>query len=175
MSTSLNQEREPEGSGFRLTGRHVLLILVGVFGFIFAVNGVMIWKAVESFPGVVTRSPYAESQRFNKTIAEAQEQAARGWQVDAQAARSPDGRVVVRLEARDAKGVPLSGVAFKATLLHPANRSLDHAVPLPAVPGAAGVFEGAAMGVGEGKWGLEVEGLTDKGRVFLSENALFLR
>jgi nitrogen fixation protein FixH len=175
MSTSLNEEREPEGSGFRLTGRHVLLIFVGVFGFIFAVNGWMVWKAVDSFPGVVTRSPYSESQRFNKTIAEAREQAARGWRVDARADRTPDGRVVVRLEAHDAGGAPLSGVAFKATLQHPANRSLDHAVPLPAVPGAAGVFEGIATGVGEGKWGLEVEGLTDAGRVFLSENSLFLR
>jgi nitrogen fixation protein FixH len=175
MQMSLNQEREPEDSGFRLTGRHVLFIFVAVFGFIFVVNGVMVWKAVGSFPGVVTASPYNDSQRFNRSIAAAEEQAARGWKVDAHADRSPDGRVVIRIEAHDAKGAPVTGVAFKATLAHPANRHLDHVVPLPPVTGATGTFEGAVTGVGEGKWGLEVEGETEKGRVFLSENSLFLR
>ena len=175
MPTSLNEKREPEAGGFRLTGRHVLFILLGVFAFIFAVNGVMIWKAVESFPGLVTTSSYRDSQRYNRSIAAAQEQAARGWKVDARADRSPDGRVVIRLEARDAAGAPISGVAFKASLLHPANRAHDHVVPLVAVAGASGVFEGSATGVGEGKWGLEVEGENDQGRIFLSENSLYLR
>ena len=175
MPTSLNQPRQPEESGFRLTGRHVLFILVGVFAFIFAVNGVMIWKAVESFPGVVTQSSYRDSQRFNRSIAEAQAQASRGWRVDARADRSADGRVVIHLEAHDAAGLPISGVSFKAMLQHPANRAHDHAVPLLAVPGANGVFEGVATGVSEGKWGLEVEGENAAGRVFLSENSLFLR
>ena len=175
MPTSLNEQRNPEESGFRLTGRHVLLILVGVFAFIFAVNGVMIWKAMDSFPGVVTQSSYRDSQRFNRSIAEAQAQASRGWRVDARADRSADGRVVVRLEARDATGAPISGVSFKAMLLHPANRAHDHVVPLQAVAGADGVFEGIATGVSEGKWGLEVEGENAAGRVFLSENSLFLK
>lgn len=175
MPTSLNDKPRTEAGGFRLTGRHVLFILIGVFAFIFAVNGVMVWKAVESFPGVVTQSSYRDSQRFNRSIAEAQVQASRGWRVDASAVRSPDGRVVVRLEARDAAGAPVSGVSFKATLQHPANRAHDHVVPLPALPGAAGIFEGVATGVTEGKWGLEVEGEGAEGRVFLSENSLFLR
>ena len=175
MPTSLNEKREPEAGGYRLTGRHVLFILVGVFAFIFAVNGVMIWKAIESFPGVVTQSSYRDSQRFNRSIAAAREQASRGWRVDATAARSPDGRVAIRLEARDAAGAPISGVSFKATLQHPANRAHDHVVPLPAVAGAAGIFEGTATGVSEGKWGLEVEGESGEGRVFLSENSLYLK
>ena len=175
MPTSLNRKPDAEVGGFRLTGRHVLFILLGVFAFVATVNGVMIWKAIGSFPGVVTESSYRDSQRFNRNIAAAHEQAARGWQVDAHADRSPDGRVVIRLQAKDAEGRPLTGIAFRATLQHPANRALDHVVPLPAVPGADGAFEGTADGVGEGKWGLEVEGEKDQGRVFLSQNTLFLR
>jgi nitrogen fixation protein FixH len=175
MPTSLNQTPEAGDGEFRLTGRHVLAILLTVLFLVIVVNGVMIWKAIGSFPGVVTESSYRDSQRFNRAIAAAHEQAARGWKVDAQAVRSADGRVVVHLEAKDAQDRPVSGVAFHATLQHPANRSLDHAVPLPAVPGAAGVFEGVVTGVTEGKWGLEVVGETEQGRIFLSQNALFLR
>jgi nitrogen fixation protein FixH len=175
MPTSLDRKNQPDEPGFRLTGRHVLFIIVGAFAFVFAVNGVMIWKAVESFPGVVTPSSYSASQRFNGSIAAAREQESRGWRVDANAERNADGRVVIRLEAHDDKGAPVTGVAFRATLQHPANRNLDHAVPLPALPGSSGVFEGTATGVGEGKWGLEVEGESERGRVFLSQNTLFLR
>ena len=175
MPTTLNKTREPDDGGFRLTGRHVLFILVGVFAFVAAVNGYMIWRAIGSFPGVVTDSSYRDSQRFNRSIADAQEQAQRGWKVDARADRAPDGRLTVRLEAHDAQGAPIAGVVFKAVLQHPANRALDHAVALLPVPGASGVFEGLATGVAEGKWGLEVEGANDKGRVFFSQNSLFLR
>ena len=175
MPTSLNQKPTVDESGFRLTGRHVLFILLGVFAFVAAVNGVMIWKAIGSFPGVVTESSYRDSQRFNRNIAAAHEQAARGWQVDAHAERGSDGRGVIRLQAKDAAGRPLSGISFRATLQHPANRMLDHVVALAPLPGTDGAYEGVATGVGEGKWGLEVEGYDDKGRVFLSQNSLFLR
>lgn len=175
MPTTVNQPRETAKDEFRLTGRHVLLILVGVFAFVAAVNAFMIWQAVGSFPGVVTESSYRDSQKFNTDIAAAHDQAARGWQVDARTDRAPDGRVVIHLEAKDAQGKPITGVAFKATLQHPANRHLDHVVALGAMVGSDGVYQGIATDVGEGKWGLEVEGSTDKGRVFRSENSLFLR
>lgn len=174
MSTMTEKNSETLADGFRLTGRHVLFILLGVFAFVGAVNAFMIYKAVGSFPGVVTESSYRDSQRFNRSIADAHEQAARGWKVDVEAKRSPDGRVVVRIDARDGKGAPISGVGFKAVLQHPANRGLDHAVPLAAVAGADGVFSGVVTGVTEGKWGLEVEGIGASGRVFLSQNSLFL-
>ena len=175
MPTSLNQKPEAGDGEFRLTGGHVLAILLSVLFLIIVVNGFMIWKAIGSFPGDVTESSYRDSQRFNRAIAAAHEQEARGWKVDAQAARAADGRGVVRLEAKDAQGRPISGVAFRAVLQHPANRSLDHVVPLAALAGSDGVFEGAATGVPEGKGGLEVVGETDKGRVFRPQNALFLR
>lgn len=174
MTMSSNRTDESGEGEFRLTGRHVLMILLGVFAVVAVVNAYMIWQAIGSFPGVVTESSYRDSQHFNREIADAHLQAARRWRVDAKADRSRDGRVVVHLEAKDAEGKPITGVAFRATLQHPANRALDHAIPLTAVAGASGVFEGAANGVGEGKWGMEVEGESAEGRVFLSQNSLYL-
>lgn len=160
---------------FRLTGRHVFAILLGAFVFVGGVNVYMISRAIGSFPGLVTESSYRDSQHFNQEIAAAQAQAGLGWKVDAVADRAADGRVTVRLEARDGHGAAISGVAFRATLQHPANRALDHVVALVPVAGASGTFGGVAEGVGSGKWGLLIEGDAASGRVFLSQNTLMFR
>lgn len=175
MPSTTNSTDKAVDSGFRLTGRHVLTILVCTFGFVFAVNGYMLYRSVESFPGTVTESSYRDSQHFNSQITAAQTQAALGWQVSALASRSPEGVATIRIEAKDAAGAPLSGLTFHATLQHPANRAMDHVVPLHAVAGATGVFEGQAKDVAPGKWGVHIEGDNDKGRVFLSQNSTLLR
>ena len=64
-----------------LTGRHVLLWLVGFFGFIFVVNGVMIHAATSTFGGLETQSSYKAGLRFKSEVARAARQQALGWQV----------------------------------------------------------------------------------------------
>lgn len=173
MPTTLDVPPQPQDQGFRLTGRHVLFILVGAFAIVFAVNGFMIWKAVGSFPGVVTESSFRDSQRFNAEIAAAKAQAERGWQVDAVATRRPDGATVIDLDARDRDGKPLSGVTFHARLEHPANRHRDHEVALAPVAGSSDRFEGRVDGVDAGKWGLVIEGDGTAGRLYLSQNTVY--
>ena len=41
--------------------------------------------------------------------------------------------------------------------------------------GNTGVYVGTVTGVGEGKWGIEIEGETGGSRVFTSQNSVFLR
>ena len=175
MSSTANGPDQSPDKSFRLTGRHVLLILVSVFGFVFAVNGYMIFRAVGSFPGTVTESSYRDSQHFNKELAAGRAQAERGWKVDAAAERQSDGRARITLDARDAKGEPILGVRFTARLEHPANRSLDRHVVLAPVSAALGRFEGVSGEVAPGKWNLVVEGDGAEGRLFLSHTALLLR
>lgn len=174
MTSTTNEPRAPETPGFRLTGRHVLTILLSVFGVIFAVNAYMISQAIESFPGTVTESSYRDSQHFNAEIAAGHAQAARGWKVDAAADRMPDGHVRLTVDARDAKGQTIPGVTFKARLEHPANRAFDrHAVLAPT--GGEGRFEGTVTDIAPGKWTLVVEGDGAEGRLFLSQTAIMLR
>lgn len=172
MPTTLNTPEKPGGE-FRLTGRHVLFILVGAFAIVFAVNGYMIWRAVGSFPGTVTDSSFRDSQRFNGEIAAAKAQAERGWRVDVKTARAADGKMVVTLVADDRDGHPLTGVAFRARLEHPADRSRDHKIELAPVVGASDRFEGRAEGVAAGKWGLVIEGEGASGRLYLSQNTIY--
>ena len=170
MSTTMEQD-----NGKRLTGWHVLAMLIGFFAFIFAVNGAMIYYAVGSFSGTVTDSSYRDSQRFNQEIAAARAQAERGWKVDATTERASDGRAAVRIEAHDKAGAPITGVTFHATLQRPADRREDRPLSVAAVPGTAGVFQGLADGVGPGQWELVIEGDGPNGRLFLSQNRIILK
>lgn len=61
-----------------LTGRHVLAITLGAFGVIIAVNLLMAFKAVSTFPGLETPNSYVASQVFD---AERVAQESLGWTV----------------------------------------------------------------------------------------------
>lgn len=62
-----------------ITGRHVLAITVGAFGLIFAVNFLMAYKAIATFPGLEVENSYVASQDFD-TDRIAQE--ALGWKLN---------------------------------------------------------------------------------------------
>ncbi len=80
-----------------LTGRHVFAITGGAFGVIIAVNLVMAYKAVSTFPGVEVASSYAAGVGFD---ARRSAQVALGWDV---AAGYDKGGL--RVDFRDAGGV----------------------------------------------------------------------
>ena len=81
-----------------LTGRHVLAITLGAFGVIIAVNLLMAFKAVSTFPGLETPNSYVASQVFD---AERVAQESLGWTV------TPDyDGAELTLMIRDAQGNP---------------------------------------------------------------------
>jgi nitrogen fixation protein FixH len=79
-----------------LTGRHVLAITGGAFGVIIAVNLLMAYKAVSTFPGVEVASSYAAGVGFDARRAA---QVALGWDVV-----TGYDRGALRLDFQDAAG-----------------------------------------------------------------------
>lgn len=61
----------------QLTGRHVLAIFLGAFGVIVAVNLLLAWQAIRTFPGLEVQNSYVASQGFNTRLAN---QNRLGWQ-----------------------------------------------------------------------------------------------
>jgi nitrogen fixation protein FixH len=59
-----------------ITGRQVFAVTAGAFGIIIAVNVVMAWKAISTFPGIEVANGYVASQDFD---ARKQAQLALGW------------------------------------------------------------------------------------------------
>ncbi|MEX0365828.1 MAG: FixH family protein [Ruegeria sp.] len=66
----------------QFTGKHALALFVAAFGVIIAVNLVLAYSAVKTFPGLEVKNSYVASQEFNERR-DAQE--ALGWSVRADA------------------------------------------------------------------------------------------
>lgn len=82
--------------GRPITGRTALLIFVGMFGTIIAVNVFMAFMAVSTFPGLENEKRFSRSQKFEELR---QAQDALGWTV---AARVESGQLL--LSITDASG-----------------------------------------------------------------------
>lgn len=105
-------------TGFQ--GRHVLCAIVGFFGIIFAVNGVLIYYALATHSGLVAQEPYRKGLTYNARIAADERQEALGWSSDIKA----DAQGRVSLVLADAAGSPVGNLVVKGVLGRPsANRN----------------------------------------------------
>lgn len=96
----------------KFTGKYFLMIFVGAFGVIIAVNFTMAWNAVATFPGVEVKNSYVASQSFDKRR-NAQE--ALGWDVSA---RAKGGLLILSITDENGKPVQvgkLDAVLGRAT------------------------------------------------------------
>lgn len=155
-----------------LTGRAVLLWLVGFFGVVFVVNGVLVQAAISTFGGVETPSSYKAGQQFEQEAGLARRQDALHWQVTGALARDRAGEAVLDVTARDDKGAALKGLTADARLAHPADDRFDHVIAVRAV--ADGVFHGAAQAQ-PGQWELIIDLYRGDQRVFRSRSRVSLR
>jgi nitrogen fixation protein FixH len=155
-----------------LTGRAVLLWLVGFFVFVFAVNAVLVRAAISTFGGVETASSYKAGLQFEHEVSVAGQQDARHWQVSGRLTRDKAGQAELDIVARDAKGVPLAGLTADARLAHPADERLDHVIPVRTI--TAGVFQGKAEAQ-PGQWDLIVDLFKGDKRLFRSRSRVTLR
>ena len=155
-----------------LTGRAVLLWLVGFFVVVFAVNAVLVRAAISTFGGVETLSSYKAGLQFEHEAGLAQRQDALNWRVSGELTRDSAGAAQLDVTARDAVGVPLRGLTADARLAHPADDRLDHVIAVHAV--GDGAFHGAAQAQ-SGQWELIIDLYRGGERVFRSRSRVTLR
>jgi nitrogen fixation protein FixH len=162
----------PPSRPFHLSGRMVLACMVGFFLVVAGVNAVMMTIAIRTMPGVDVKSAYETSQRFNGEIARMQAQAERGWQASAQL-RRVGADAVVTLSLRDRAGAPVTGLAVRARLEHPAARREDHEAALGET--AAGDYAATIPTVHGGGWTLAIAGARGEEQVFVSRGRIVLK
>jgi nitrogen fixation protein FixH len=111
MSTLVMNAKPPR----KITGRMVLFGFIAFFGVIAAVNGVFMYLALSTWPGLTTEDAYKKGIAYNHTLDEAAQQKKLGWvsavKLDA------DGGLQVTMTARD--GSPLDGANVEAALSRP--------------------------------------------------------
>ena len=155
-----------------LTGRAVLLWIVGFVAVIFVGNGVLVQAATSTFRGMETGSSYKAGLLFKADVESAQRQQDLHWQVDGKLLRDRAGEAVLEFSARDAKGAALTGLTAAARLAHPADARLDRTMELKSAGG--GVFRGEADAQ-PGQWELIVDLFRGDERVFRSRSRVTLR
>jgi len=155
-----------------LTGFKVLLMLLAFFGVVIGVNVIMMQLAIKTLPGTEVDSAYSASLGYEKEIAAARDQEARHWQVDAHVERAVDGAAVLRVEARDKDGKPVTGLKFQGRFERPADKRADLSVALAEI--GIGVYRGRSENIAPGQWDLVLEGDGATGRMFLSKNRVVL-
>lgn len=160
------------GGPRRLTGRHVLAILVGFFAVVIAVNAVMLTLALDTMPGTTTDSAYRASQRFNADLAAARARDVRRWSVDARASRDPSGAAAVTVSVREAGGAPVERIEVSARLVHPVHRIYDRSFDV-ARTGPAD-YAGTASNVAAGAHDLVIEVARDGETLYRSRNRIVL-
>lgn len=157
----------------KLTGAKFLMILIGFFGVVFAINGYMAYEAIHSFSGVVTASSYEAGQLYEHQIEAAAAQDKRGWKVSAHTVRTKDGTFSLSSDFADKDGKPISDLTVTATLMHPISDRDDRKLTLAA--NGNGSYSGAVPGIAAGKWQLVLVANDAKGEeMFRSENQLNL-
>ncbi|WP_295042616.1 FixH family protein [uncultured Paracoccus sp.] len=137
-----------------LTGRHVLMITLAAFGVIIAVNLVMAFLAVGSFPGLEVKNSYVASQDFDR---DRLAQESLGWTAKARY----DGQDIT-IEIVDRQGAHPILRDFTATIGRPTHKRAD---VTPQFQVAGGVYR-APMVLEPGIWTIHVQAMAADGTPF---------
>ena len=139
-----------------LTGRGVLLWLIGFFVVIIAVNAGFIFFSFDTFRGEDEQKPYLQGIEFNQTLAHRAAQARLGWHAEISATRLASGQIRVLVSLHDSAGMPHALAAASAELRHPSDENRDRSLAL--TPTAPGRYVADAAGVPSGAWDVVITG-----------------
>lgn len=155
-----------------ITGRTVLLCLLGFFGVVIMANVALVRAATSTFGGVETMNAYQAGLAFNREIMAAREQESRQWRVNGNVMRDAQGMARIDIDVRNAYGLALSGLAIEARLAHPTDARLDHVASV--VETRAGLYRGV-IEAEPGQWHFVIDIIRGDERMFRSTNRVILR
>lgn len=161
----------------RITGYHILAMLIAFFSVIIAVNVAFIYFAVTTFSGIETDNAYKRGVAYNQQHEVARREAALGWQGGVKL----EGNVPV-VTLVDKAGAPLSGMTVSAKIGRPSVDRFDR--PLTFREPTAGRYVAETAPLESGAWvtvievrdtvgrdgepGLSIPGLRIKERLWVS-------
>ncbi|MEO1136165.1 MAG: FixH family protein [Pseudomonadota bacterium] len=148
----------------KLTGKHVLLMVIAFFGVIIIANFFFISAAVNSFPGVTDDQAYQRGLEYNQQIAAREEQAALGWRaaVNEVTRKGENGIIVMRIT--NAAGQALSDLSIEGSLERPTNRKGDQPVVFNYAGG--GLYKAEIVAFAPGAWVLTAQARNSRGDAF---------
>lgn len=162
---------EKYNRSFRVTGRMVMLSVVGFFIIVIGVNVGMAFIAVETFSGLQTEKPYENGLAFNREIKKSQEQAALGWRVEELIIRGADNVVDMEIAVRDEQAQAVKGLMISAIMKSPADYRKDCRSEL--IDDAQGKYR-AQFPCSAGQWDVEIVARRGGDVIYRSINRIIL-
>jgi nitrogen fixation protein FixH len=130
----------------RLTGKHILLILLGFFALVGVVNAAFVYFAVSTGPGEERGASYEVGLRYNNMLAEERTQNALQWRHQSQIAQGSR----LRVSVTDNAGTPVPHLAVTGTFGRPATNIADRSLVFKEVD--AGLYEAPLGQIQPGSW-----------------------
>ena len=143
----------------KITGRVVLFSMLAFFGVIFAVNGTFMYLAIDSWPGLVSKTPYEDGVNYNQTLTNASQQKALGWQSVVTSKKMNDGRDHVVIKMLDADNQAIAGLKMTVIFKRPVQNIDDINSEFNEV--FAGQYETDILLPVDGRWTVVVEASND--------------
>lgn len=159
-------------SAFKLTGKHVLAIIVGFFLMVIAANTIFITLAVKSFPGEQEKKSYLQGLAYNDRIKERERQAALGWSAELTKAGLTNDGAVVEITFENSSTNPIYGLTVTGLLARPADGKDDHELVFASI--GEGRYSAKIEGVAPGLWRLHAVAVSERGEKFELEKRLML-
>jgi nitrogen fixation protein FixH len=150
---------------FRLTGRHVLAMMVLFFGIIIAVNAFFVTMATRTFSGEEVSKAYLHGLDYNTVLERRAAQKALGW---TSRVAVQEGTLLLTVAAPDG---PVAGLALEGALKHPADTARDR--PLVLTDAGEGRYTAPLGDIAKGQWTLWVQ--TTEGEPFEVEQRLWMQ
>jgi nitrogen fixation protein FixH len=141
--------------------------LITAMGLVFLVNGYMVYDALHTFPGEAGRDGFDLSNNYNAVLATAQQQAALGWQIEADVT---DTRYPV-LRLTDRNGAPLATAAIDAQAERPLGSA--ETTVLTFKPEGEGRFQ-ADKALSSGQWDIMLTVRAD-GRLYSATRRVIVK
>lgn len=137
-----------------ITGRTVLFGMLAFLGLVIAVNGVLVFFAVDSWSGLTTERPFEAGRDHDRELDRAAAQAALGWSSVVTLDPDSGGGQVVEVALTDAAGAPIPGLQVEVALSRPARDDLDRRMALRET--AAGRYRAVVTLPLPGRWYAEI-------------------
>lgn len=153
----------------RITGRTVLFGLIAFFTLVAAVNGVFIYFAITSWPGLSNREAYKDGLNYNAQLDEARRQQSLGW--TSRLGIDASGGVVVNL--RYADSTPVSGLRVQISITRPLGdeRRLDADL----AQALDGSYRGTVSALDAGQWRVQLTARRGGETVYRMNHDLWVR
>lgn len=138
-----------DNGGFRITGKMVLMGMIAFYAVIMAVNGVFMFFALDTWPGLTDRDSYKKGLAYNQTLADGERQKALGWKTTV---ITGNGRLQLKLTGADDQ--PLTGAVVAAVASRPVGELSSTALTFS--PDGTGGYIAAFDPDLKGRWKVDV-------------------